>query len=440
MKRRSFLKTAAVTSAAISAKLGGFHAWPAFGQQPPRPTDNPVLVVIYLRGGQDQLNTIVPYNDSRYYEIRPRIALPQEKVITLDDQWALHPAMAPLKPFYDQGRFAMVVNSGSPHTTRSHFDAQDFMEYAAPGDRTVRDGWLNRYLSATEPEDEKQGDGEPELRAVAMQELLPRSLRGSYPVVAVPSNLDQLQEVLDLFEGFYGGDESRDAAGALGEASNVKRGIEADPVMASGRETIHTLRRLRQLLEGEGRPARSRRDDDVRATAFQEYPGGHFARRMQSLARVIKSGVGLQVAATDINGWDHHVRLGSDNGAMDRMLSFLSEGLAAFMNDLGPDLDRTVILLCTEFGRVCKENGNDGADHGHGGAMWLLGGRVQGAKIYGDWTGLEPSALNEKRDLPVTTDFRAVFAEVLREHMKFELPPTFFPDYRLPRKTIGLFA
>lgn len=436
MKRREFLTTTAATTAAISAHLGGFHA--ARGQRAFGPSDNPVLVVIFLRGGQDQLNVFIPYQDRRYYEIRPGIAIAKEKVIRVDDQWAFHPAMAPLKPFYDRGQFAAVINSGSPHPTRSHFDAQDFMEYAAPGNRTVRDGWVNRYLSATIPEANK-GYGLPELRALAMQELLPRAMRGRYPVVAVPNNLDQLPDVLDLFEGFYGSGDTEDTASALRRASNVQRGVEADPVMASGRETIHALRRLRQLLYGEG-PGAVQETEQLRTEAVQEYPGGYFANRMQKLARVIKAGVGLEVAGTDINGWDHHIGLGSDDGALNRMLTFLCEALAAFMNDLGPHLERTVILLCTEFGRVCKENGNDGADHGHGGPMWLLGGPVKGGKIYGKWTGLSPSVLYQKRDLQVTTDFRQIFAEVLERHMQFEVPPDFFPDYRLPTQRLGLFG
>ncbi len=429
MKRRNFLKMSAITSGAVCLNVAGFKAAARaqFG-----PGDNPVLVVIYLRGGQDQLNTIIPYKDKRYYEIRPSVSVKEENSIALDDQWAFHPALEPLKAWYDKGKVAVVVNSGSPHSTRSHFDAQDFMEYAAPGNRTVRDGWLNRYLAATVP-DARKGYGLPELRTLAMQELLPRSLRGRYPVLAVPNNLDGLQEVLDLFDGFYGGDEKKDLAAFLKQATNVRTGIDADPVMTSGRETIYGLRRLQEVLKGDV-------EEELGKLAFQEYPAGHFADRMQKLARAIKAGVGLEVAATDINGWDHHIGLGSVDGALDRMLQFLSEGLSAFMDDLGRDLDRTMVLVCTEFGRVCKENGNAGSDHGHGGAIWLLGGKVNGGKIYGKWTGLQESVLNDKRDLPVTTDFRDIFAEVLQGHMKFEAPDGFFPDYKAKTDSLGLFA
>ncbi len=430
MQRRNFLKMSAITSGAVCLNVGGFRA-AARAQFGPR--DNPVLVVIYLRGGQDQLNTIIPHKDKKYYEIRPTVAVKEEESIALDDQWAFHPALEPLKAWYDKGKVAAVVNSGSPHSTRSHFDAQDFMEYAAPGNRTVHDGWLNRYLAATVPEANK-GYGLPELRTLAMQELLPRSLRGRYPVLAVPNDLNGLQEVLDLFEGFYAGEGKVDLANFLKKSTNVRSGIEADPVMASGRETIYGLRRLQEVLESDDE------DEALENTAFQEYPAGHFANRMQKLAKAIKSGVGLEVAATDVGGWDHHIGLGSVDGALDRMLAFLAEGLSAFMTDLGSDLDRTMVLVCTEFGRVCKENGNAGADHGHGGAMWLLGGKVNGGKIYGKWTGLEESALNQKRDLPVTTDFRDIFAEVLQGHMKFDVPDGFFPGYKAKTDSLGLFT
>lgn len=437
MKRRRFLKSAAATSAALSIPWSGYHVSGAMAKRSFRASDNPALVVIYLRGGQDQLNVFVPHGESRYYDIRPTIAIPKEKMVRLDEFWGLHPAMEPLKPFYDQGRFAAIINSGSPHSTRSHFDAQDFMEFAAPGNRTIRDGWLNRYLSATASgEAEKKGSAnsktnEPELRALAMQELLPRSLRGRFPVVAAPNNLDQLAGVLDLFEPFYR-DQSAKLDGSLKRPTGLKPSAETDAILAAGQETIDSLRRLKGLLNENEQPGTG--------ASLPQYPSGYFGDRLQKLARVIKAGVGLEVCATDINGWDHHIGEGSVDGAMNRMLTFVAQGLAAFMKDLGPHLDRTLIMLCTEFGRVCKENGNAGTDHGHGGAVWLMGGRLNGGKIYGNWTGLDEAALYKKRDLPVTTDFRAVFSEVLQHHMKFEVQKGFFPDYRSPKDELGLFA
>lgn len=444
MKRRDFLKQSALGAMGISAGFAAPRA--AWGDAPYASSGDPVLVVIYLRGGQDQLNTIVPYNDSTYYGIRPTIAVPKELVVPLDNQFGLHPALGSLKPLYDEGKMAVIINSGSPHETRSHFDAQDFMEFAAPGNRTVRNGWLNRYLLATEQQEAMGSD--ISLRALAMQELLPRSMRGDYPVVAVPPNLAEVNEVLDLFEDFYGSGDQDRHADLLDRVARARQragmdgpvGIEVDPVMASGRETIQALRRLRQIIYGDRLAYGSSRATERDVGAFQEYPDSWFSSRLQMLAQVIKADVGLQVAATDINGWDHHIGMGSTDGTLNRMLEFVSAGLAAFTKDLGPELNRTTILLCTEFGRVCSENGNDGSDHGHGSAMWLMGGPVRGGKVYGQWTGLEPSALHDKRDLPVTTDFRQIFAEILTDHMRFELPEGFFPNYELPEDKLGLFA
>ncbi len=459
MKRRDFLNNAGAGAVSVGAGLAATNNSLAFQPKKESVSDlfpDPVVVMIFLRGGHDQLNTFVPHSDKTYYKIRPTIAVQKEDVIKLDNRWGLHPAMKPLKRFYDEGRFAAVINSGSPHPTRSHFDAQDFMEYGAPGLRTVSDGWLNRYLTATA---NPRGEDPKKLRSLAMQERLPRSMRGTYPAVAVPPNLREIDEVLDLFEDFYSGGDpealsvvaraaTRKQSGTTSRKSLKSRdrkkadmGLMTDPIMASGTQTIQGLRRLREILYGgESGTYQSPRGSVAEGTTFQEYPGGWFASRLKSLAKVIKSDVGLTVAATDINGWDHHIGMGSTDGTLNRMLSFLSEGLAAFMDDLGPDLDRTLIVVSTEFGRVAKENGNDGADHGHGCATWLLGGQVKGGRVYGRWTGLEPSELFQKRDLKVTTDFREIYADVLRKHMKFDLPANFFPGYTPSEKGLGLFA
>ena len=459
MKRREFLMNASAGAISATAGLSASHNLFANQQQADGKRKlfaNPAVVVIFLRGGQDQLNTFVPYTDKTYYKIRPTIAIPKEEVVKLNNRWGLHPAMKPLKKYFDSGQFAAVINSGSPHPTRSHIDAQDFMEYGAPGMRTIRDGWLNRYLAATA---NPRGQDPSRLRGLAMQERLPRSMRGSASVVAVPPNLREIDEVLDLFEDFYQGGDPQALSATINSATKNQSGtksrkslrssqrkqqtsgIMADPVMASGIQTVQGLRTLRQLLYGKDNSTyESNRAASIEGSAVQEYPGGWFASRLKALARVIKADVGLQVAATDINGWDHHIGLGSTDGALNRMLAFLSEGLAAFMEDLGPDLDRTLIVVSTEFGRVAKENGNDGSDHGHGGATWLLGGRVKGGQIYGKWTGLEPSELFQKRDLQVTTDFRDIYADVLRKHMNFELPDGFFPGYTPSAKGLGLFA
>ncbi len=377
----------------------------------------PALVVIFLRGGQDALNVVVPHGDARYREIRPQIAIPPKDaaggVVPLDGTFGLHPALAALKPLWESKKLAPIVCTGSPHETRSHFDAQDFMERAAPGLRSVKDGWLNRFLEATKKK-EARADDEVLLRAVALQPLLPRSLRGAYPVLAVPdAHVLERDRVLDAMDKVYG-DGCKEPARADG-----------DPVVAAGQDTVEALKRWKELV---ARPA----------GAAGEYPKGRLGAKLRDLAALIGADAGLEVACVDWNGWDHHANEGGGTGTIATMLEELGGALAAFARDLGPRLDRTLVLVMTEFGRTCRENGTGGTDHGHGSAMLLLGGAVKGGKVHGKWSGLAEKELYQGRDLPVTTDFRDVFSTVLAHHMAFEAPRSFFPEYT-PSAVKGLF-
>jgi uncharacterized protein (DUF1501 family) len=381
------------------------------------PKNSRSVVCIYLRGGADWLNMMVPYKDREYAQVRPTLALTEDDgIIKLDSKWALHPALASLEPFYKAKSFAPVVATGSPHTTRSHFDAQDFMEFAAPGNRTVRSGWLNRYL------DISAGKDSSEFRAMAMQELLPRSLRGQFPVLAVPSGMDRKKgaATLNRFEEFYG-DGTMQAGDGMPEGENMGERPEDDPtgIVRSGRVTIDTLRRYQEIV-AEGK-------------SEVKYPGGRFASRLQSIAKVIKSGAGLEVAGLDYNGWDHHANEGTLEGRQATMLKDLGDSIAAFCNDLGPGLENTTIIVMTEFGRTVKENGNNGTDHGHGSGMFVLGGGVKGGKVHGSWRGLKSEQLYQERDLAVTTDFRDVFHSVLQGAFNFKPKKGFFPDYKSSR-------
>ncbi len=366
------------------------------------------LVVIYLRGGADFLNMVIPYTDDDYYASRPTIGMSEEQgIVPLDKTWALHPALKALEPFYREKKLATVLNVGSPHETRSHFDAQDFMEFAAPGDRTVRTGWVNRYLAAT------AGENDGHFRGLALQSLLPRSFRGDYPVLAAPAGFSTKDDsrVLTDFEKLYGADKdsSKDEMG--------EREEDRDQVVQSGKVTIEALGRLIEILSEEERDTFG-------------YPRSKFGKGLRSIGRVFAAGEKLEVAGLDYNGWDHHTGQGGVQGRHAPMMLDLAESLAAFCRHLGPRLDKTLIVCMTEFGRTVRENGNAATDHGHGGGMFLLGGGIKGGKIRGDWKGLSSSSLYEGRDLPVTTDFRDVLAEVLREHMDFKAPKGFFPDYR----------
>lgn len=374
----------------------------------------PTLVVLYLRGGADPLNTLVPYGDDLYGKLRPTIAVPGQAVLRLDDYFGLHPAMAEVGRLFVAKRAAFVVNAGSTHPTRSHFDAQDFMERAAPGVKSVTEGWLNRYLTAT-----KTGD-DSDLRAVSLQPTLPRSLRGEYPVLAVPDY--GAERAMDVFESLYGCASEKEAVAKDAPA----RPQAADRIVEAGASGIAKLRRLNEIIR------------HGPATAAI-YPDSHLGRQFRDLAKLVKADVGLEVAAIDYNGWDHHAYQGAAQGTMAEMLGQVSAAVGGFLGDLGPRAERTVVMVMSEFGRTVRENGNSGSDHGRGGYMMLAGGPVQGGRLYGRWTGLERQALVDGRDLPVHTDFRDVFAETLSSLFGFRADAhRFFPDYEADAKPLGL--
>lgn len=387
------------------------------------------LVVIFLRGGQDALNTVVPYSVGSYYDIRPNIAVPPPNeangAIDLDGTFGLNPGLTGFKNLWDKGMLAPIVCAGSPHPSRSHFDQQDFIEYGAPGDKSVRDGWLNRYLHGT-----MGSDGpEEEFRAVAIQGRLPRSLRGDYPVLAVPNRVMAGMrgggtDVLDLFEDLYAQPPSMDKPGAMGERA------DEDELTQNGRTTIATIRKLEEILYSK------------KAAGKVRYPAsaGYLGRQLEMVGRVLRSGQGVEVVGIDWNGWDHHINQGG-SGEQDlirRMLTQLGIAVETFMKDMDP-MKRTVnVLIVTEFGRTNHENGNFGTDHGRGGNMFLVGGNVKGGKIYGDWS---PSHIAKgKRELPVTTDFRRVFGEIMHGHMRLHPSKKLFKGYDVPSEKLGFYA
>ena len=438
IERRDVLKLGAGAGAAALAFPTPLRC---LGTTKPSSAPRPVLVTIYLRGGQDALNTVVPYAEKRYYEIRPTIAIPAKSaegapgVLKLDKQWGLHPAMRALMPLWEKKMFAPVVNVGSPHPTRSHFDAQDFMEYAAPGMRPKNGGWLNRYLQATDADVGQK----TALRALAMQGLLPRSLRGPHPVLAVPERqARRAGQFLDLFDELYTRQDlgmGEEMEGAKKKKKRRKKNElemhKDDPVVESGRHTIETLRRYQEIV-GSGR-WKQRGGRGVR------YPRGRLGNRLADIAKVVKAGEGLEVACVDWNGWDHHTGEGGVEGRIARMLEHLCSSIAAFMQDLGDYAQHTVVMTMTEFGRTCRENGNMGTDHGHGGAMLLAGGPIRGGQVYGRFDGLDDKDMYQGRDLPCTTDFRQVMGELLLGHMRMkEFPKDFFPNYKLSKKSLGI--
>lgn len=416
-----------------AASLGLAAHGRALGLGPLRSEDAPQLgrsvVAIYLRGGADFLNMIVPRDDQSYELSRPSIGVTEEQLVPLDRDWGLHPALAPLKALYEEEVFVPLVGVGSPHPTRSHFDAQDFMSYAAPGDRTIHSGWLNRYLTATQPAEGERN----EFRGIGMQRLLPTALRGDFPILAVPDNFQSSRTggILDYFEKFYGADgkkggddEGGDTPmdGDSGGRMDEERPRGAD-VVESGKVTIETLRRFKEIV-------------GVPVETNYGYPESSFGEGMQRIAQVLKSGEGLEVAGIDIGAWDHHANQGGAEGTQARKLADMAQGLVAFRKHMGANFQNTVVLVMTEFGRTVRENGSRGTDHGHGSGMFVLGGGLRDG-VRGDWRGLDTKSLYEGRDVPVTTDFRDVFAAVLKEHLDFKPPKGFFPDYK--SKSLKLF-
>ncbi len=359
------------------------------------------LVIIFQRGAADGLNIVVPHAESAYYGMRPNIAIPRQQVIDLNGFFGLHPVMSPLKPLWDQGHLAIVHAAGSPDTTRSHFDAQDYMESGTPGVKATEDGWLNRTLQS-----EPATTAMP-FRAVALGTSLPRILSGKAPAVAL-SNVSDFD--------IAGGNSSEAPLRNVFEAMYAGSG---DAVLnGTGRETFEAVKMLKSANPQRYTPA-----------AGANYPKGRFGDAMRQTAQLIKSKLGVQIAFTDISGWDHHVNEGSSEGQLANVLRDFSQSIAAFWIDLGPLASDTVLVSMSEFGRTARENGNRGTDHGHANVMFMLGGPVRGGRVYGRWPGLDPSQLNEGRDLALTTDFRSVLGEAVATHLGNRDLATVFPGF-----------
>jgi uncharacterized protein (DUF1501 family) len=364
-----------------------------------------VLVAIFQRGAVDGLNLLVPFAERAYYDARPTIAIPRpgggdDGAIDLDGFFALHPRLAPLKPIYDAHHLALVHAVGSPDSTRSHFDAQDYMETATPGVKSTTDGWLNRYLLAQSREQATP------FRAVALSPQLPRALAGQAPALAL-SQINQF------------GVRAGHAGAGLDQAFEAEYQAAADTVLNStGREAFDAIRMLR-----EANPQKYQPDHAA------DYPRSPFGDALRQIAQLVKADVGLEVAFADLGGWDTHVNQGSGTGQLAARLDDLARGLAALFTDLGDRMDDVVVLTMSEFGRTINENGNRGTDHGHGNAMIVMGGAVRGGKVYGRWPGLAPEQRYEGRDLAVTTDFRDVFGEIVVRHLRIADPSPIFPGY-----------
>ena len=368
----------------------------------PTASDRPILVCLFQRGAVDGLNMIVPHGESLYYRERPRIAIPAKDVIDLDGHFGLHPSLAPLKSLWDNKSLAVLHAIGSPESTRSHFDAQDYMESGTPGLKATSDGWLNRYCS----HDREHAD--TPFRAVAFGPQLPRILAGTAPSLAI----DDLQ----AFGLRVPQDATRDRLTRAFE--ELYDGAGTGLLASSSREGFEAIQMLKRADPTQYRPA-----GDI------QYPPGRLGRTLLQIAQLIKANVGLEIAFADCTGWDTHVNQGSSEGQLSARLRELGLALSAFTGDLGDRMRNVVVLTMSEFGRTIRENGNSGTDHGHATAMLVAGGPVNGGRVLGRWPGLEMAQRFEGRDVPVTTDFRDLFGEILTRHLgASDLTPV-FPGY-----------
>lgn len=389
MRRRDFLRSASVVGGLSFLRIG-VNAWAA--QNPNGAPQR--LVVIFLRGAVDGLNVVIPYTEKAYYTIRPTIAIPppgrKDGALELDGQFALHPQFSPLMPLWNERSLAFVHACGSPDETRSHFQAQTYMESGTPGVNITTDGWLNRTLG-TLP------GAHSSTEAVNFGTTMPRILHGSMPVASLPS------------------------AGGGGGVRGA--GLTTKPLIHAGFDSMYSGSDSLSVAYRQGQSAHARLMSDLEQDMTEAAGGAPspvgFAQDAEHFCKLARKDPTIQMGFFALSGWDTHVREGGTRGALANHLRLLGEGLAVFPKNLGSDgYAKTVILVLSEFGRTARENGNAGTDHGHGNVMLVMGGPVAGGKVYGNWPGLSELHLHEDRDLAITTDFRTVIGSVLAGHFR----------------------
>jgi len=409
MDRRYFLKSTGITLASfglMAAAPNFLHQFANAQTLTDRNGRKKILITIFQRGAVDGLNMVVPYGDSEYYNLRNNIAVPKpnqtDGAVNLDGYFGLHPSLKPFETLWNNKQLAVVHSAGSPDNSRSHFDAQDYMESGTPGNKGTRDGWLSRVLQTSAAKNDSA------FRAVSMTQQTPRSLLGKYPTIAMSNLADfsikagvYTQSVQGGFEDIY----QQNAKDSLGE---------------TGKETFEAVNFLRKANPSQFKPENG-----------AAYPNSPFGRSLMQIAQLIKADIGLEVAFTDTPGlnWDTHANEGGARGQLANLLRDFGAAIAALAADLGKRMDDVVILTMSEFGRTARQNGTGGTDHGHGNAMFIIGNSVKGGKVYGDWKGLKADQLNDGRDLAVTTDFRDVFGEVAYKHLGNKNLAKIFPNY-----------
>ncbi|MDQ6887792.1 MAG: DUF1501 domain-containing protein [Gemmatimonadota bacterium] len=414
MQRRVFVKSGALALVTMGLSPS-FLKKAVYGQRIPGAQKGKVLICLFQRGAADALNMVVPHGEPEYYALRPNIAIPRPgapggltSALDLDGFFGLHPSLASMKPLWDRGLLAPVHAVGSPSNTRSHFDAQDYLETGTPDMKGTSDGWLNRYLAAhgtcAQCAAPQPGARPSPFRAVAFAAQTPRILEGPAPTIAM-STLD------DFSIRATGSDVQRLEA--------LYRTGSADLIHGTGSETFDAVKMLKSANPQRYQPQNG-------AT----YPRSPFGNSLRQIAQLVKSDLGVEVAFADVGGWDTHVNQGGATGQLANRLTDFSDSIAALVTDLGDRMADVTIITMSEFGRMARQNGNGGTDHGHASALFVIGGSVQGHKVHGRWPGLGREQLFEGRDLAMTTDFRSVFTEVLTNQFGVASVEKIFPGFR----------
>jgi len=370
------------------------------------PTQGDILVCVFMRGAADGLNLVVPHGDPGYYAARDTLAIAQPKsakpdaAIDLDGFFGLHPTLKPFKDIYDARALAIIHAVGSPDPTHSHFDAMDFMERGTPGEKAIPTGWMGRHLQVM------ASNNQSPFRALGMGSLLQQSLRG-------PVQATALQSIADFH---LLGDQKKLVPFQLALASLYG----GDGFIASqGQQTLGVMDDLTKLASSTYTPSNG-----------AQYPDTPFGKSLSSVAQLIKAGMGVEVAAVDIGGWDTHVQQGTLNdGQMPKLIAEFASGIAAFYADMQDQMNRITLVTMSEFGRRAQENTSHGTDHGHGNVMFVMGGGINGGKVYGDWPGLGKDNLYGPGDLAITTDFRDVLGEIVSKRLQNANLATVFPNY-----------
>jgi uncharacterized protein (DUF1501 family) len=416
MQRRAFVKSGALALVTLGLSPS-FLRRTAFGAQLTQAPKGKTLICLFQRGAADALNIVVPHGDKAYYGLRPSIAIARpgglsrtiarDAAIDLDGFFGLHPSLAPFKPLYDRGLLAPVHAVGSPSATRSHFDAQDYMETGTPDVKGTQDGWLNRYLAVQGTCDECRTTP---FRAVSLTQQTPRIMEGSSEVIAMNS--------LNEFTVRASGSQAQ-------RLEALYRTGSADLVHGTGTEMFEAVKLLKAANPQRYAPQNG-----------AAYPRSQFGQRLLQIAQLIKANVGLEIAFADVGGWDTHVNQGAATGQLALSLDDFAQSIAALVTDLGDRMGDVLILTMSEFGRMARENGNRGTDHGHAGALFVIGGDVKGGKVHGKWPGLETEQLYEGRDLALTTDFRSVFSEVTARHLGATKLEKIFPGFAVKQQEL----